>query len=83
VSTIFHNFTFHTFTMGDVDDPDIYVAEPIWKWQQTEKGAWVMQHAQDLTYSIGPDHNGFGYRVLVEGALPEGVLTTEYLLRWT
>ena len=32
----------HTFSMGDVEDPDIMVADPIWQWQQTEQGQWIM-----------------------------------------
>lgn len=34
----------HKIKMGDVEDPDIMVAEPIWKWQQTEAGKWVMEN---------------------------------------
>ena len=30
--------------MGDVEDPDLMVAEPIWKWQQTDAGKWVMEN---------------------------------------
>ena len=37
----------HKITMGDVEDPDLYVAEPIWKWQQTDAGKWVMENAVD------------------------------------
>jgi len=38
----------HKIHMGDVEDPDLYVAEPIWKWQQTEAGQWVMENAVDV-----------------------------------
>ena len=37
----------HRFRMGDVDDPDLYAAEPLWKWQQSEMGQWVMTRAID------------------------------------
>jgi hypothetical protein len=37
----------HRFKMGDVEDPDLYAAEPIWKWQESEMGKWVMDHAVD------------------------------------
>ena len=30
----------HEFRLGDVEDPEIYAAQPIWEWQQTEAGAW-------------------------------------------
>ena len=36
----------HTIKMGDVEDPDLYVADPIWKWQQTEEGQWIMEKSK-------------------------------------
>ena len=41
------SYLVHTIKMGDVEDPDIFVAEPIWKWQQTEAGKWIMENAID------------------------------------
>lgn len=38
-------FVAHTIKMGDVDDPDLYVAQPIYEWQQTEEGKWIMEHS--------------------------------------
>jgi hypothetical protein len=29
--------------MGDVEDPDLYAAEPLYQWQQSEMGQWVME----------------------------------------
>ena len=37
----------HRFKMGDVDDPDLYAAQPLWEWQQSEMGKWVMERAVD------------------------------------
>lgn len=31
--------------MGDVEDPDLFVAQPIYEWQQTEAGKYVMQNS--------------------------------------
>lgn len=73
--------TFHSFRMGDVDDVDIYVAQPIYEWQQTEKGKWVMAHARDLQYHTSADSSCFGYRTTIRGELEERT-ATEYLLRW-
>lgn len=39
------NVVVHSFELSDVEDPDIYAAEPIWAWQQTDSGKWVMKHA--------------------------------------
>lgn len=74
--------TFHTFRMGDVDDVAIYAAQPIWEWQQTDQGRWVMEHAQDLVYHTNADPTAFGYRVYISGHL-EPRHATEYLLKWT
>jgi len=40
-----HKVVVHRFQMGDVEDPDLYAAQPLWDWQQSEMGAWVMKHA--------------------------------------
>ena len=68
--------------MGDVDDVDIYAAQPIYEWQQTEQGQWVMKHAHDLTYHVLADHDTWGHRVVIRGTLNDGPLVTEYFLRW-
>jgi len=68
--------------MGDVEDPDIYAAEPIWQWQQTAQGQWVMQHAHDLTYHTGADPHGYGYLISIRGAINDPKRITEYFLRW-
>jgi hypothetical protein len=38
----------HEFKLGDVDDPILYAAQPLWEWQQTEAGKWVMTHAMEV-----------------------------------
>ena len=35
----------HTIKLGDVEDPDLHIAAPIWDWQQSEAGKYVMQHS--------------------------------------
>lgn len=34
--------------VGDVEDPDIYVGQYIWEWQESEAGKWVMEHSRPL-----------------------------------
>jgi hypothetical protein len=74
--------TFHRFNMGDVDDIDIYVADPIYRWQQTEQGRWVMENAHDLTYHTQPDDKFWGYDVAIRGSLTDPLKITEYFLKW-
>ena len=67
--------------MGDVEDPDLYAAEPLWKWQQSEEGKWVMSHAVETPswYRI-PDVMQYGYRFEIRAKLT-GARLTEYMLR--
>ena len=60
---------FHVFSMGDVEDPELYAALPISEWQKTDKGRWVMKHGHDLTFHINPDPTVFGYKVIISGSL--------------
>ena len=72
---------FHSFTMGDVEDLDIYIAQPIWEWQQTDKGKWVMANATDLKYYTYADPSTFGHKITIRGEI-EDIKATEYFLRW-
>ena len=71
----------HQFNMSDVDDVEIYVAQPIYEWQQTPAGRWCTEHASNLHYLTGFDPTGFGYRITITGDM-EDKLATEFLLRW-
>jgi hypothetical protein len=73
--------TFHTFSMGDVDDPELYAGFPLSEFMQTEKGQWIKANCQDPQYIIRSDTNIFGNRVIVYGDV-EDQLATEYLLKW-
>lgn len=62
----------HTITMGDVEDPEIYIAEPIYQWQQTEKGKWVMGHSMPSpTYHKKVDYRAYGYEYHICAYLTE------------
>ena len=63
---------FYQFNMGDVEDPEIYCAGPIWDWQQTEYGKWCMEHSTEQpSYRIDHDYNTYGYKCIVYGNLTE------------
>lgn len=62
----------HTFRMGDNDDPEIYAAQPIWEWQQSEVGKWVMENSiEPPSYSIGASLDYMGYRCVIRAVLTE------------
>ena len=63
----FRDVCVHEIRMGDVEDPDIYVAAPIWEWQQTDAGRFVMDHAVGKPYWIQHrDHSSYYllYRIM-------------------
>lgn len=60
----------HEFTMGDCEDPYLYAAHPIWEWQQTEEGRWIMENViEDPVFHIQPHPTTFGQRVVITGRL--------------
>jgi hypothetical protein len=72
----------HEFGMGDVEDPILYAADPIWKWQQTEQGQWCMSHGGvDPSFICIPAPDQWGYRVVIYGDLSP-VDHTYFQLKW-
>ena len=68
----FHDVCVHTFNVGDAEDPDLYAGEPIWKWQQTDAGKWIMENAEDQPYwTRFIDHNHWGYSYKIMARLSE------------
>lgn len=76
-----HKVIVHKFNMGDVEDPEIYAAEPILRWQQTEQGKFIMAHGKDHTFHIGPDFNTYGYQCAIQCEI-EAKKLSEYYLKW-
>ncbi len=78
-----HDVTVHRFTMSDVEDPDLYAAEPLIQWQRSEKGAWVMAHAvESPVWHRMIDHASFGYTYVIRARLKD-VDYTFYQLKWS
>ena len=73
--------TFHTFGMGDVEDPELYAALPLGEFMDTEKGQWIRDNCRDPQYIIRPDQHTYGTRVIVYGEVEE-LAATEYFLKW-
>ena len=72
----------YEFPMGDVEDPEIYAAEPLNKFEKSEQGQWVMEHALEKpVFYIGPCMQTYGYRCRVEAVLSEEDATF-FQLKW-
>lgn len=54
----------HTFNMSDVEDPDLWAAESLHKWEKSDAGAWVMKNSASVPswYRIPCDY-GWQYQI--------------------
>jgi hypothetical protein len=72
---------FHTFGIGDPEDPEIYAAFPLAEFMNTDQGRWIKANCLDPQFIIRPDARTYGQRVIVYGEVEEKS-ATEYFLRW-
>jgi len=78
----FMNVVVKTIRIGDVDDPDLMVAEPIWQWQQSDEGQFVMANAVDKPYWVRDwNEMRYGYRYKIVARMKESDIVY-WKLRW-
>ena len=72
----------HKFQLGDVEDPVLYAGEPLWQWQQSEPGKWVMEHAiEPPVWHKQPDLVNYGYQFAISAKLRSEDVTY-FKLKW-
>lgn len=72
----------HSFRMGDVEDPDLYAAQPLIEWEQSEQGQWVMSNAiVTPSWHRIADPYTYGYRYEIRAEF-KGARLTEWLLKY-
>lgn len=71
----------HKFRMSDCEDPELYVAQPIYDWQQTDHGKWVMTHGREQQYHMNMDPITYGYQIVITAHITPK-RWTEYCLRF-
>ena len=70
----------HSFIMGDVEDPDLYAAEPLYNWQQSPIGQWVMERAIETpVWHRMADPINWGHKYLITATFQEKHITEYYL----
>jgi len=70
------------FNIGDVEDPDLWAAEPLHKWENSEAGAWVMANAAETPeWHRCLVSGSYSYRYIITAKF-SGVKLTEWLLRY-
>lgn len=63
----FSDVKVHEFSMGDVEDPDLYAAQPLYEWQESDAGKWVMEHAVEKPFwhrTVDPYSYGHKYYII-------------------
>ena len=77
-----HTVVVHKFNMGDVDDPELYAAQPIWEWQQTDMGKWVMEKSVQVPmWHRHFDIMSYGHTYAITGYLKDEDYTY-WCLKW-
>ena len=77
-----HKVVVHRFRIADVDDPDIYAAQPIYEWQQSDAGKFVMENSiGQPEYHQRMDLEFMGYSYAITAELEKKKLS-EFYLRW-
>lgn len=75
-----HKVVVHRFRISDVDDPEIYAAQPIWEWQQSPAGKFVTENAiGDPVWLKNIDYSSYGYQYVIVAELEKKKLAEYYL----
>ena len=66
----------HTIKMSDVEDPDLLVAQPIYEWQQSEAGKWIMENSNPTpSWHRNHDIYNYGYNYQIRAYLTPKQIT--------
>jgi hypothetical protein len=77
-----HTITAHTFNIGDVEDPVLYAAQPLYEWEHSEEGQWIMKHAVETpVWHRHADPMNYGYKFAITAKLKEKDYT-HWLIKW-
>jgi len=75
-----HKVVVHKFSMGDVEDPDLYAAQPLWEWQESEQGKFIMEHAIETPiWHRQADPYNYGHQYVITAELEKKKLSEFYL----
>jgi len=77
-----HKIIVHRFKVSDSGDPDLYAAQPLWEWRQSDMGKWVMERAVETPEwhrYLEPVTYGYQYAVV---AKLKDVDFTFWTLKW-
>jgi hypothetical protein len=78
--TSVHEIVVHKINMGDVEDPDLWVAQSLYEWEKSDPGKWIMSVSAPTPswHRIPCDH---GWQYLIKAYL-SGKDYTFYRLKY-
>jgi hypothetical protein len=65
-----HTVVVHSFNMGDVEDPDLFAGQPLYEWQESPAGKWIME-VSALTPSWHRIPRDYGWKYEVHAYLAD------------
>lgn len=71
----------YKFTVTDVEDPDLWAGEPLWNWQESIPGKFVMEHAIEPPSWHRTIKDFIHYEYIIVATLPTKKLL-EFYLKW-
>jgi hypothetical protein len=77
-----HRVVVHRFNVSDVEDPDMYAAQPMWEWENSEQGQFIMTNAiEKPEWHRHMSHELFVYNYAITAKLEKKKLS-EFYLKW-
>ena len=77
-----HRVVVHKFKVSDVDNPDLYAADPMVNWERSEPGKFVMTHSVSTpAWYRHLNYETYGYQYVIIAELDSKKLS-EFYLRW-
>lgn len=77
-----HKVVVHLFSVGDAEDPDLYAAQPLYDWEKSDQGQFIMKNSiSEPSWQRIVDHLTWGYKYAIIAELEKKKLS-EYYLRF-
>lgn len=77
-----HKVVVHRLRVSDVEDPDLYAAQPLWEWEKSPQGQFIMANAiEKPMWKRNINHSSYYYDYIVVAELEKSKLA-EFYLRW-
>lgn len=79
---IYEQIVVYELRAADSEDPDLYIGEPLYKWEQSEQGQFIMKNALETPeWHRQMRYDTYSYHYTVTAWLKSQDITY-YYLRW-